>query len=107
VRWFRPSLVACAVLAGAQAAQTVRIAHEERSPGQEVVYAKLAAVDPDLTNATCSYPHCCLDADTSMKTKAPTGLPRELSAARIGCLIDQNGSHGHEAAHDCKETMAR
>ena len=37
--------------------------HNERNPGNEVVFLNNAAVDPDFTNSKCSFWHFRFDAD--------------------------------------------
>jgi len=81
--------------------------HNERNPGQEVVYINYAAVDPDLTGSKCSYWHFRLDADTSMKMETLTSFMKDQPAVKKVYLINQNYAHGQQVSRFFKETMAR
>jgi branched-chain amino acid transport system substrate-binding protein len=81
--------------------------HNERNPGKEVVYLNYAAVDPDLTNAKCSYWHFRLDADTSMKMEALTSFMKDQPEVKKVYLINQNYAHGQQVSRYFKDTMAR
>jgi branched-chain amino acid transport system substrate-binding protein len=81
--------------------------HNERNPGQEVLYLNHSAVDPDFTNGKCSYWHFRFDADTSMKMEALTSFIKERPEVRKVYLLNQNYSHGHQVARYAKETLAR
>jgi branched-chain amino acid transport system substrate-binding protein len=81
--------------------------HNERNPGKEVLYMNYAAVDPDLTNAKCSYWHFRLDADTSMKMEALTTFIKDRKDIRKVYLIGQNYAHGLQVAKYAKADLAR
>jgi branched-chain amino acid transport system substrate-binding protein len=81
--------------------------HNERNPGKEVLYMNYAAVDPDLTNAKCSYWHFRLDADTSMKMEALTTFIKDRKDIRKVYLIGQNYAHGLQVARYAKAALAR
>jgi branched-chain amino acid transport system substrate-binding protein len=81
--------------------------HNERNPGQEVVYINYAAVDPDLTNSKCSYWHFRMDADTSMKMEALTSFMKDQPEIKNVYLINQNYAHGQQVSRYFKDTMAR
>jgi branched-chain amino acid transport system substrate-binding protein len=81
--------------------------HNERNPGQEVVYINYAAVDPDLTNSKCSFWHFRMDADTSMKMEALTSFMKDQPDVKNVYLINQNYAHGQQVSKYFKETMAR
>jgi branched-chain amino acid transport system substrate-binding protein len=81
--------------------------HNERNPGQEVVYMNYAAVDPDLTNSKCSYWQVRLDADTSMKMEALTTFMKDQKDVHKVYIIGQNYSHGVQVARFAKEDLAR
>ncbi len=81
--------------------------HNERNPGQEVVYINYAAVDPALTNEKCSYWHFRLDADTSMKMEALTSFMKDQPDVKKVYLINQNYSHGQQVVRYFKDTIAR
>ena len=81
--------------------------HNERNPGQEVVYLNHAAVDPTLTNERCSFWHFRLDADTSMKMEALTSFMKDQPAIKKVYLINQNYAHGQQVSRYFRETIAR
>jgi branched-chain amino acid transport system substrate-binding protein len=81
--------------------------HNERNPGQEVVYLNYAAVDPDFTNSKCNYWHFRLDADTSMKMEALTTFMKDQPEIKKVYLINQNYQHGHQVAKYAKENLGR
>ena len=81
--------------------------HNERNPGQEVVFINYAAVDPDLTNSKCSFWHFRMDADTSMKMEALTSYMKDLPEVKNVYLINQNYAHGQQVSRYFKDTIAR
>jgi branched-chain amino acid transport system substrate-binding protein len=81
--------------------------HNERNSGQEVVFLNYAAVDPELTNAKCSYWHFRLDADTSMKMEALTSFMKDEPGVKKVYLINQNYAHGVQVSRYFKDTIAR
>ncbi len=81
--------------------------HNERNPGQEVVYLNYAAVDPDLTGSKCSFWHFRLDADTSMKMEALTSYMKDQPEIKKVYLINQNYAHGQQVSRFFKDTIAR
>ena len=46
--------------------------HNQRNPGDEVLYLNIAAVDPAFTNERCSFWHFRFDAHVDMKMNAMT-----------------------------------
>ena len=81
--------------------------HNERNPGQEIVFFNNAAVDPDFTNSKCSFWHFRFDADTSMKMEAYTSYMKDEKNIKKVYLINQNYSHGHQVAKYFKEALSR
>jgi branched-chain amino acid transport system substrate-binding protein len=81
--------------------------HNERNPGQEVVFINYAAVDPDLTNSKCSFWHFRMDADTSMKMEALTSYMKDQPELKNVYLINQNYAHGQQVSRYFKDTIAR
>ncbi len=81
--------------------------HNERNPGQAILYLNYAAVDPDFTNAKCSFWHFRFDANSDMKMEALTSyLTHEKNVKRV-YLINQNYSFGQAVARAAKELLAR
>lgn len=81
--------------------------HNERNPGQEVVYLNYAAVDPALTNEKCNYWHFRLDADTSQRMEALTSFMQDQAGVSKVYLLNQNYSHGQQVAQYFKDGIAR
>ena len=81
--------------------------HNERNPGQSIVYLNYAAVDPDLTNSKCSFWHFRFDANNDMKMEALTAYMKDRKEIRNVYLINQNYSHGQQVARAAKELIER
>ncbi len=81
--------------------------HNERNPGQPMVFLNYAAVDPDLTNSKCSFWHFRFDANSDMKMEALTTYMKDRPEVRNVYLLNQNYSHGHQFARAAKELIAR
>ncbi|MDM0089079.1 MULTISPECIES: branched-chain amino acid ABC transporter substrate-binding protein [unclassified Variovorax] len=76
-----------------------------RNPGKEMLYMNYAAVDPDLTNAKCSYWHFRVDADTSMKMEALTTFMKDQADIKKVYLINQNYAHGQQVSKYAKDNL--
>ena len=81
--------------------------HNERNPKQSLVYLNYAAVDPDFTNAKCSYWHFRFDANSDMKMEALTTFLAQDKKIKKVYLINQNYSFGHAVSRAAKEYLAR
>ena len=81
--------------------------HNARNPGKEVLYLNHSAVDPELTNAKCSYWHFRFDADSSMKMEALTTFIKERPDVKKVYLLNQNYSHGQQVERYARESLAR
>jgi branched-chain amino acid transport system substrate-binding protein len=81
--------------------------HNERNPGQSILYMNYAAVDPDLTNSKCSFWHFRFDANTDMKMEALTEYIKGRQDVKNVFLINQNYAHGHQVSRVAKELLAR
>lgn len=81
--------------------------HNQRNPGNEVVFLNHAAVDPDLTNGKCSFWHFRFDANSDMKMAAlATHLAKDQSIKKV-YVIGQNYAHGHQVSRAAKEFLKR
>ncbi len=81
--------------------------HNERNPSQTVLYFNYAAVDPDLTNAKCSFWHFRFDANSDMKMEAlTTELAKDRSIRKV-YLINQNYSFGQAVSRAARADLAR
>lgn len=79
--------------------------HNQRNPGQEVIYLNYAAVDPVLTNERCSYWHFQFDANSAMKLKALTSsLSANRDLKRL-YLINQDYAFGRGVAKEAEALM--
>lgn len=81
--------------------------HNERNPGQEVIYLNYQAIDPDLTNNKCSFWHYRFDANSDMKMEALTAYMAKDKSVQKVYLINQNYSHGHQVTRAAKELLKR
>jgi branched-chain amino acid transport system substrate-binding protein len=68
--------------------------HNDRDPGQEMIYLNYAAVDPALTNAKCSYWHFRFDANSDIKMAALTNFMKTRPNIKKVYLINQDYSFG-------------
>ena len=81
--------------------------HNERNPGQEIVYLNHSAVDPDMTNSKCSFWHFRLDANSDMKMEALTSYMTKDKNIKSVYIIGQNYSFGQQVTRAAKEYLAR
>jgi branched-chain amino acid transport system substrate-binding protein len=81
--------------------------HNERNPGQSIVYLNYAAIDPDLTNSKCNFWHFAFDANVEMKMEALTDFIKDRPEIKNVYLLNQNYSFGQQVARYAKELLAR
>jgi branched-chain amino acid transport system substrate-binding protein len=81
--------------------------HNERTPAQSVVLLNYAALDPDLTNARCSFWHFRFDAASDMRLEALLDVLARDRAVKSVYLIGQNYSFGQQVARGARELLAR
>ena len=81
--------------------------HNERNPGQSIVYLNYAAVDPDFTNSKCSFWHFRWDANSDMKMEAMTTYMAKDTKIKNVYLINMNYSFGQAVSRAAKEYLAR
>ncbi len=72
--------------------------HNERNPGNRVLYLNYSAVDPALTNEKCHYWHFRFDAHADMKMAALTDVIRANQKIRKMYIIGQDYSFGKAVA---------
>ncbi len=72
--------------------------YNERNPGKDIVYLNYAAIDPILTNQSCSYWHFSWDANVDVKMEALTNFMKSRADIKKVYLIDQDYSFGHSVA---------
>src|SRR5258706_7965352 len=81
--------------------------HNQRNPGQEVLYLNHAAIDPALTNEKCNYWHFRFDGNVDMKVDALTAaIAKEKSTKKI-YLINQDYAYGQSVSRVAKEMIGR
>jgi branched-chain amino acid transport system substrate-binding protein len=81
--------------------------HNERNPGQSILYLNYAAVDPDFTNSKCSFWHFRFDANSDMKMEALTTYLAQDGNIKSVYLINQNYSFGQAVTRAAKEYLGR
>jgi branched-chain amino acid transport system substrate-binding protein len=81
--------------------------HNEREPARAVVLLNYAALDPDLTNARCSFWHFRFDASSDMRLEALLDALARDRDIRTVYLIGQNYSFGQQVARGARELLAR
>lgn len=68
--------------------------HNERNPGEEVLFINYSAVDPALTNESCSFWHFRFDSHAGMKMEAVTDWIVAQGDIKSVYIIGQDYSHG-------------
>ncbi len=81
--------------------------HNERNPGQSVLYLNYAAIDPDLTNSKCNFWHFRFDVNADMKMEALTSFIAKDPKIKKVYLIHQNYAFGQQNSRIAKELLAR
>ena len=79
--------------------------HNERNPGQEIVFLNHAAIDPDLTNSKCSFWHFRFDANSDMKMSALTTFMAGDKSIKKVYIIGQNYTFGQQVSRAAKEYL--
>ena len=81
--------------------------HNGREPESPMLLLNYAAIDPDLTNARCSFWHFRFDASSDMRIEAlGRMIERDRSVSRV-FIIGQNYSFGQQVSRAAKEMLAR
>jgi branched-chain amino acid transport system substrate-binding protein len=80
--------------------------HNARQPEARVLFLNYSAVDPALTNESCSFWHFRFDASADMRMQALTEVIRADTSVRRVYLIDQDYSFGHQVARSAREMLA-
>jgi branched-chain amino acid transport system substrate-binding protein len=79
--------------------------YNERNPGKEVLYLNHQAIDPDFTEARCSFWHFRFDPHVHMRMFALTGHIARDSAVKKVYLINQDYSFGHQVETSAKRYL--
>ena len=81
--------------------------HNDRNPGDEVLYLNLAAIDPPLTNEKCHFYHFRFDAHVFMKTDAITTAIAKRDDIKKIYLFNQDYSYGHSVQSSTNEMLPK
>ena len=79
--------------------------YNERNPGREVLYLNHQAIDPDFTEARCSFWHFRFDPHVHMRMYALTGHIARDNAVKKVYLINQDYSFGHQVEQSAKRYL--
>jgi branched-chain amino acid transport system substrate-binding protein len=72
--------------------------HNQRHPGQAMLFLNYSAVDPALTNQHCSFWHFRFDANSDMRMNVLTEVLKDDSSVKGVFLINQDYVFGREVA---------
>jgi len=81
--------------------------HNEREPGQRLLFLNYSAVDPSLTNERCSPWHFRFDAHADMRMAALMDVLAVDQRVRRVYLINQDYSFGREVARSARSMLAQ
>ncbi|NUZ04767.1 branched-chain amino acid ABC transporter substrate-binding protein [Schlegelella koreensis] len=80
--------------------------HNQRDPARRVLFLNYAAVDPALTNESCSYWHFRFDAHADMRVAALMQLLQDDRAVTSAYLIAQDYSFGRAVLLSTRRELA-
>jgi branched-chain amino acid transport system substrate-binding protein len=79
--------------------------HNQRNPGEEVLFLNHAAIDPALTNDKCHFWHFRFDATVDMKIDAlSSAIARQKEIKKV-YLLNQDYAYGHSVSKAAKEMI--
>jgi branched-chain amino acid transport system substrate-binding protein len=81
--------------------------HNERNPGNRILYLNYSAVDPALTNEKCHYWHFRFDAHADMKMAALTDVIKANTKIKKLYVIGQDYSFGKAVAEAAVSMLAK
>lgn len=79
--------------------------YNERNPGREVLYLNHQAIDPDFTEARCSFWHFRFDPHVHMRMFALTSYIARDTAVKKVYLINQDYSFGQQVEASAKRYL--
>ncbi|EJN05501.1 branched-chain amino acid ABC transporter substrate-binding protein [Herbaspirillum sp. YR522] len=79
--------------------------HNQREPGNRVLFLNYSAVDPTLTNEKCSFWHFRFDASADMRMQALTEAIKADRTTHRVYLIGQDYSFGRQVAKAAREQI--
>jgi branched-chain amino acid transport system substrate-binding protein len=80
--------------------------HNEREPGQRLLFLNYSAVDPTLTNERCSPWHFRFDAHAEMRMAALMDVLAADRRVKRVYLVNQDYSFGREVARSARSMLA-
>ncbi|MBI1728742.1 MAG: ABC transporter substrate-binding protein, partial [Candidatus Rokubacteria bacterium] len=81
--------------------------HNERNPGNRILYLNYSAVDPSLTQDKCHFWHFRFDAHADMKMAALTDVIRANPKIKKLYIIGQDYSFGKAVAEGAVSMLAK
>ena len=79
--------------------------HNQRNPGNEIVFLNHAAIDPALTNEKCHFWHFRFDATVDMKIDAlSTAIAQQKQIKKV-YLLNQDYAYGHSVSKAAKQMI--
>jgi branched-chain amino acid transport system substrate-binding protein len=81
--------------------------HNERNPGKELVLLNYFALDPELTNAKCSFWHFRFDANSDMRVEALTSFMAKDAGIKKVYLVNQNYAYGQQVRTAARDYLKR
>ena len=81
--------------------------HNQRTPGQRMLFLNYSAVDPALTNEKCSFWHFRFDANADMRMHALTDVIKGDTSAKRVYLIGQDYSFGQQLARAARAQIGK
>src|ERR1700759_4158164 len=79
--------------------------NKSRNPGKEVLYFNYAAVDPSMTNDSCSYWHFRWDANSDIKMAALTNYMKDKPDIKKVYLINMDYSFGQSVRTEARKML--
>jgi branched-chain amino acid transport system substrate-binding protein len=100
------------VVQGSSSATTLAVIdainkNNERNPGKEVVLLNHAAIDPELTNAKCSFWHFRFDAGSDMKMEALSNFMARDERIKKVYLINQDYAYGQQVGRLARKDLTK
>jgi len=81
--------------------------HNQRNPGNEILYLNHAAIDPALTNEKCNFWHFRFDANVDMKIDALTSVIAKDANSKKIYLINQDYAYGQSVSRVAREMISK
>lgn len=79
--------------------------HNERNPGDELIFLNFAAITPAFTNEECSFWHFRFDSHVDMKVAAITDYIKDTPQIKKVYLINQDYVFGHSVSDSARRQL--